>query len=439
VTRLTRLYLHNLGCAKQQVEGELLRGWGRKGGITFTDEASRAEIIVINTCAFIREAQEEAVEAILEAARLKARGSCRRLYVFGCFPQRFQDELTGELPEVDAFFGVGQWREILKLVGANGKNSLQANPFLERDLETPSHYAYLRIADGCNRGCTYCVIPTIRGSYASRPPEEIIQEAERLVAKGAKELIPIAQELNSYGSDLGLGKGADPLMRLLEMLCKIDGIEWIRPLYLHPPACNDELFAFWASQPKLCRYLDLPIEHASQGILKAMGRGGSRPQLERLLESARRWMPDVTLRTSIIVGFPGETEREFGELLDFVQQAKFHRLGSFEYSAENGTSAAILPDQIPDEVKQARRLTLMELQAGISLRHNLARIGSVEEVFVDSYEEESDCSITHSRREVPEIDGDILIPGRWPIGAKLTVKIESAQEYDLVAHALVKA
>lgn len=433
---MTRLYLHNLGCAKQQVEGELIRGWGRQGGIQFIEDASQAEVIIINTCAFIREAQEEAVQAILEAAQMKSQGSCRQLLVFGCFPQRFQTELAAELPEVDGFFGVGQWRDVLRRIGLNGGSATAANPYVLRDLETPPHYAYLRIADGCNRGCNYCVIPTIRGPYVSRSMDEIIEEAEQLAARGVKELLPIAQELNSYGHDLGLGRGNEPLMRLLESLSRIEGIEWIRPLYLHPPACDDELLAFWASQPKLCRYLDLPIEHASERILKAMRRGGSRRHLEGLLESARRWMPDVILRTSIIVGFPGETDEDFEELLDFVRQIRFHHLGSFEYSAEEGTPAAALLNPISESVKRKRRERLMDLQLEIAQEHHLERIGTIEDVFVDSWEADSGFSVAHGRRETPEIDGDILIKGNYPTGSKLHVQIESAMAYDLIARPL---
>ncbi|HEX7344610.1 MAG TPA: 30S ribosomal protein S12 methylthiotransferase RimO [bacterium] len=436
---MTRLYLHNLGCAKQQVEGELIRGWGRQGGIQFIEDASQAEVIIINTCAFIREAQEEAVQAILEAAQMKTAGSCRQLLVFGCFPQRFKDELASELPEVDGFFGVRHWRDLLRRIGVNGSSVQAANPFVLRDLETPPHYAYLRIADGCNRGCSYCVIPTIRGPYVSRRPEDILEEAEHLARRGVKELLPVAQELNSYGHDLGLGQGNGPLMRLLESLCQIEGIEWIRPLYLHPPVCDEELLAFWSSQPKLCRYLDLPIEHASERILKTMGRGSSRRQLVTLFESAQVCMPDVALRTSIIVGFPGETEEEFEELLDFVRQIRFHHLGSFEYSSENGTAAARLPNPIPAEIKRERRERLMELQMQISHEHKLERVGSIEEVLVDSFEAESGFSIAHGRREAPEIDGHVLIKGNLPPGSKLRVQIEEALEYDLVARPLGRA
>lgn len=432
---MTCLYLHNLGCSKQQVEGELIRGWARKRGLRLADDASSADVIVVNTCAFIREAQEEAIEAILDAARMKTEGNCRRLYVFGCLPQRYQQELIKELPEVDAFFGVGQWGDLLDQIAPRGSVPM-LHPYAERDLETPGHYAYLRIADGCHRGCTYCVIPSIRGPYRSRAPEEIIEEAECLAVRGVKELMPVAQELNSYGHDLHPGRGNRPLMSLLEKLGEIEGIEWIRPLYLHPPACDDELFAFWSAQPKLCRYLDLPIEHASNRILKAMGRGGSQLQLLRLIEQARRHMPDVVLRTSVIVGFPGETEAEFAELLDFVQQVRFQHLGSFEFSSEEGTAAANLPDHLPPELVAERRARLMELQMGISQRYNNDRVGRIEEIFVDTFDQESGFSIAHGPRELPELDGDILLAGCHPVGVRLKVQIEAAFEYDLMARVL---
>lgn len=434
---MTRLYVHNLGCSKQQIDGELIRGWGLKRGIQLTDDPQTADIIVVNTCAFIQEAQEEAIEAILEAAQMKADGNCRELYVCGCLPQRSQQNLAAELPEVDAFFGVGQWREILNSISPIGIEGDFRNPYVQRHLETPDHYAYLRIADGCDRGCTYCVIPSIRGRYRSRPPEEIIEEAEHLARRGVKELLPVAQELNSYGHDLGLGKGNAPLIALFERLCAVASLVWVRPLYLHPPACDEELFAFWASQPKLCRYLDLPIEHASDRILKAMGRGGSQRQLLNLIERARQHLPDVVLRTSVIVGFPGETEADFEELLDFVQQVRFRRLGSFEFSAEEGTPAASLPNQVSAEIKARRRRRLMELQMDISSDYNAARVGTTEEVFVDSYEAESGFSIAHSRQELPELDGEILIPGEYPVGVKVQVLIESALEYDLMARVIL--
>jgi ribosomal protein S12 methylthiotransferase len=430
---VTRLYLHNLGCSKNQIEGELLAGWGAKRGVKLTRRPEMADVIVINTCAFIQEAQEEAIEAILDAARFKTEGQCLRLYVCGCFPQRFGDELPSELPEVDGFFGVGQWKEILELISPDGKPADFGNPFLQRRLTTPKHYAYLRIADGCNRGCSYCLIPAIRGEYRSRPPEEIVEEAEDLVRKGARELLPVAQELNSYGHDLGLGRGNKPLIALLEKLCAVKNVVWVRPLYLHPPACDEELFAFWASQAKLCRYLDLPIEHASGRVLKAMARGGSRRQLENLVAAARRHMPDVILRTSIIVGFPGETEADFAELLDFVRLIRFQRLGSFDFSCQEGTPAANLPDQVPPNVRSERRDRLMEVQMEISAQCNLERVGSVEEVFVDEYEKASGYSLTHSRQELPELDGDILIPEKYAIGSRLKVRIVSALEYDLMA------
>ncbi|RJP76943.1 MAG: 30S ribosomal protein S12 methylthiotransferase RimO [Candidatus Zixiibacteriota bacterium] len=430
---MIRLYLHNLGCAKNQVEGELVRGWGIKRGVEITADPRAADTIVVNTCAFIQAAQEEALDAILDAARMKTEGQCRRLFVFGCLPQRFGRELEAELPEVDAFYGVGQWRALLDRVLADGRASITGNPYLERDLETPGHYAYLRLADGCNRGCSYCVIPSLRGRYASRPPEEIVEEAAALARRGVLELLPVAQELNSYGHDLGLGRGNRPLMDLLERLCGVEGIAWVRPLYLHPPACGEELWEFWATQPKLARYLDLPVEHASQRILKAMGRGGSRRQLLDLIAAARRHMPNAVLRTSIIVGFPGESPRDFRELLDFIEEARFERLGCFEFSPQEGTPAAALPGQVSPRTRARRRRDLLDVQMDISLEYNRSRVGSRDEVLVDFYEAETGYSVAHGRSELPELDGEILIPGNYPPGTRMEVVIERAQEYDLFA------
>lgn len=435
---MNRLFLHNLGCSKNQMDGELLAGWAEIGGIQLVDDPSAADVIVINTCAFIQEAKEEAIDAILEAARFKERSTCRSLFVFGCLPQRYKETLARSLPEVDAFFGVGEWLDLLMAINPT-QGQPNGNPFLRRHLSTPNHYAHLRIADGCNRGCAYCVIPAIRGPYRSRQPEEILEEAANLAARGVKELLPVAQELNSYGHDLGLGRGNKPLIRLLENLCKIDGLEWVRPLYLHPPACNEELLEFWASEPKLCRYLDLPVEHASDKVLKAMRRGGRKGDLRALFRTARRLMNDVILRTSVIVGFPGETEEDFEELLSFMREIRFERLGSFRFSVEEGTPAARLPGQIPEGVKAQRQETLMALQSEISHEISLERLGGIDEVFVDRYEEESGYSIAHSHKDLPELDGEILVQGRYPVGGKLQVRIESAAEYDLIANPITQA
>lgn len=429
---MNRLYLHNLGCAKNQIDGELLAGWIGNGRVQVTDDPYTADVIVVNTCAFIEEAKDEAVEAILEAARLKDEGRCQKLYVCGCFPQRYQNGLPAELPEVDAFFGVNQWKDILREI-TNKEIDTGPNPYVRRRLSTPAHYAYLRIADGCNRGCTYCIIPSLRGSYLSRQPEDVIEEARSLARQGVRELMPVAQELNSYGHDLDLDSKNRPFISLLNELNGVDGIEWIRPLYLHPPACDRELLEFWASQPKLCRYLDLPIEHASDRILKAMGRAGSKDQIRKVIQTARNLMDDVVIRTSVIVGFPDETDADFEELLDFIREMRFERLGSFRYSSEEGTPAAELPQQIPDDVKEDRQARLMALQSEISAELNHVQIGEAREIFVDAYEEESSYSIGHSRRELPELDGDILIPGRHPVGMKMQVVIEETAGYDQIA------
>jgi len=425
------LYLHNLGCSKNQIDGEMLAGWAEESSIRLTDDAHEADIIVVNTCAFIEAAKVEAIDAILEASRYKA-DVCEALYVCGCFPQLYKDELAAELPEVDGFFGVDEWQKLLSEIAVTGV-SPSANPFLKRHLWTPDHYAHIRIADGCNRGCAYCIIPAIRGCYRSRSPDEIIEEARSLTARGVRELLPVAQELNSYGHDIGLGRSNQPLILLLKQLCEINGLDWIRPLYLHPPACDTELIEFWAMQKKLCRYLDLPIEHASNRMLKMMGRGGRKDQIRKTVNLAREAMEDVVIRTSIIVGFPGETEDDFKELLDFVREIRFDRLGSFQYSQEEGTPAALLPDQIPEELKDERQARLMTLQTEISSEINLERVSDVEEVYVDSFEEDSGYSITHGRKEMPELDGEILIAGQYQPGTKLRVKIESATEYDLFA------
>jgi len=426
------LYLHNLGCSKNQIDGEMIAGWAEYSGISLTEYADQADVIVINTCAFIKAAKEEAIEAILEAAKYKEEGKCDNLYVCGCFPELYKTELKADLPEVDGLYGIDQWQELLKEIVSKDV-STGSNPHLKRHLWTPDHYSHIRIADGCDRGCTYCVIPKIRGSYRSRQPADIIEEAKQLAANGVKELLPVAQELNSYGHDIDDGKGNAPLIALLRSLCAIEELDWIRPLYLHPPACDADLLEFWAGEAKLCRYLDLPIEHASNRILKAMGRGGLKDQIRKTVNLARELMDDVVIRTSIIVGFPGETDDDFNELLDFVSEIKFDRLGSFQYSREDGTYAANIQGQVHDELKDERQQILMTMQADISEEINLSRVGSIEDVYIDRYEEESGYSIAHSRKEMPELDGEILINGRFPLGSRISVEIESATEYDIFA------
>jgi len=428
---VTTLYLHNLGCSKNQVDGEAFAGWAAIHGVELLHDASRAEIIVINTCAFIDAAKDEAIDAILAAGQLKAEGNCRQLYVCGCFPERFKTELQAELPEVDGFYGIQEWDMLQKRLIPDAE--ADSDPLLHRKIGTPRHYAYLRIADGCDRGCTYCVIPQIRGRYYSRPVDNILVEAEILVNNGVKELLPVAQELNSYGHDTQSSHRNTPLIDLLGRLSQVKGVDWIRPLYLHPPACDEELLTFWASQPKLCPYLDLPVEHASDRILKAMGRGGNQKQLRRIIELARKLIPGVVIRTSVIVGFPGETEADFEDLLNFVSDMKIERLGSFQYSPEEGTPAAEMPDQVRDEVKTERQTQLMELQADISEEHCLTRVGTIDEVYVDHYEPETGYSIAHSHLELPDLDGEILIEGEYQPGSKLRVRFTSATEYDLFA------
>ncbi|WP_281725971.1 30S ribosomal protein S12 methylthiotransferase RimO, partial [Lachnoclostridium phocaeense] len=362
----------SLGCDKNLVDSEVMIGLLADKGYQMTDDETQADVIVINTCCFIHDAKEESIQTILEMAEYKKTGTLKALIVTGCLAQRYQEEILEEIPEVDEVLGTTSYDKIVDAIqeALEGKSGVRIEdidalplPDTKRLVTTGGHFAYLKIAEGCDKHCTYCIIPKIRGNYRSVPMERLVKEARDLAEDGVKELILVAQETTIYGTDL---YGEKSLHRLLRELCKIDGIRWIRILYCYPEEIDDSLIQVMKEEPKICHYLDLPIQHASTEILRRMGRRTSREDLEEIIGKLRREIPDIAIRTTLITGFPGETKEQHEELMDFVDQMEFDRLGVFTYSPEEGTPAAQMEDQIPEEVKEDRQAELMELQQEIA-------------------------------------------------------------------------
>ena len=433
-----RLQAVTLGCSKNRVDTEhlLSRLEGLYEIVPESEEEAVVDVLLLNTCGFIGDAKEESVNAILEAVERKSRGEVGQIIVFGCLSQRYETELPELIPEVDAWFGATDTEPIARALGA-GEPSESAG--IERLLTTPSHYAYLKISEGCDRRCSYCAIPFIRGRHRSVPMEELVAEAELLAGKGVKELILIAQDTTYYGLDLYKKRA---LGELLKKLVKIDGIEWIRIHYSYPDDFPNDVLELMAAEPKICRYIDIPLQHIADPVLSAMRRNVDGEWTRRLVRTMREKVPGVMLRTTMIVGHPGEGEKEFEELLDFIAEARFERLGAFRYSEEEGTyGAEHFKDEVPEEVKQERWNRLMEAQSAISLECNLARVGSELRVIVDSYND--GILVCRSEFESPEVDGEILVKynpaafgGADPlslVGSFITVKVTAADEYDLTA------
>ncbi len=421
-----------LGCSKNLVDSEHIMAQLEAAGyrLEFDSNDTDAKIVIVNTCGFIGDAKEESIETILSFAQAKEEGIIDRLYVIGCLSERYADELRNEIPEVDQYFGVrdisgvvrelcGEWREDLATA---------------RVQTTPDHYAYLKIGEGCNWHCAYCAIPLIRGRHISVPMETLIEEATKLAESGVKELIIVAQDTTYYGIDL---YGRRALAELLEKLCRVDGIEWIRLHYAYPTDFPDDVIEVMAREEKICKYLDIPLQHVSDNQLKAMRRRIDKKGSIELIERLRSRIPDIALRTTMLVGFPGETEEDFEELLEFVRQTKFERLGAFAYSEEESTPSAKMDDDVPAEVKESRVERLMELQGSLSLGNNQRRVGEVMKVIIDS--REGDFWIGRSQYDSPEVDQELLIssPKRLKIGEFYSVRITEADEFDLYAE-LVK-
>lgn len=438
----------SLGCPKNLVDSEVMMGQLAQAGYQITNSEEDADTIVVNTCGFIESAKQESVEAILEATRLKGEGKAKRVIVAGCLVERYRDDLMKELPEVDAFIGTSQLDDILKVADENiNPRSLPILPignktstylydeYTPRLRATDSYTAFIKIAEGCDRPCAFCSIPSMRGSFRSRRFGSIMKEAEDLAKQGVKELVLIAQDSSRYGEDLG---EVDALPGLIRALGAIEDIEWVRVMYAYPTHISDSFLASIAETPKAVKYLDMPLQHASRNVLKLMKRGGTRESLEKLIRRVREKVPGIAIRTTFIVGFPGETEEDFEELIQFVQNCRFDNLGVFTYSDEEGTPAYDLPGKVDPKIAKQRRNRLMKEQAKISKRNNLAKIGNTYKVLFEGLSQESDL-LFQGRLEgqAQEIDGYILINDMPEdleprIGAIYDVRITEAHEYDLV-------
>lgn len=418
-----------LGCSKNVVDSEHMMAQAEAAGwqVTFDSNSTRAKVVVINTCGFINDAKTESIETILSFAAAKTAGRIERLFVMGCLSERYADELRAEIPEVDEFFGVKTFDGVLEALGVERKAEVET----ERVLTTPSHYAYLKIAEGCDRRCGYCAIPLIRGGHVSVPMEQVIEEARKLAARGVREIMVIAQDTTYYGIDL---YGKRMLAPLLRELCKVEGIEWIRLHYAYPAGFPADVIEVMRDEPKICKYLDIPLQHISDNQLRSMKRAIDKAGTIKLIADLRAAIPDLAIRTTMLVGYPGETEADFEELKEFVREAKFERLGVFTYSAEEGTySAEKLTDDVPDDVKQARADEIMQLQSAISYNYNASREGRVERVIVDG--KVDGRWVARSQYDSPEVDTEIEIitEKRLRRGCFYNVRIVEADEYDLVA------
>ena len=430
----------SLGCDKNLVDTEMMLGLLEAKGHSFTDDEEEAEAVIVNTCCFIGDAKEESINTLLEFAKKREEGSIRALLACGCLAQRYHDEIRKEIPEVDAIVGTNAIEEIVKaldgvIAGApeNYLRDINAAPAagLSQIVTTGGHYAYLKIAEGCDKRCTYCIIPKVRGRYRSIPMETLIREAQALADKGVKELILVAQETTLYGVDL---YGKKSLPELLRRLAKIAGIYWIRILYCYPEEITEELIEVIATQPKICHYLDIPIQHASDAVLRRMGRKTDQASLRAMIGRLREEIPDICLRTTLISGFPGETQEDFEELYNFVDELEFDRLGVFPYSQEEDTVAAAMEDQIPEEVKCQRRDELMELQQEIAFEKAKDMIGRELVVMIEGKVAEEDTYVARTYRDAPNVDGDLFVnsTASFMTGDLVKVQVTDANEYDLI-------
>jgi len=430
----------SLGCDKNLVDSEVMLGLLEKKGFSFTDDETEADVIVVNTCCFINDAKEESVNTILEMAQYKTEGSCKALIVTGCLAQRYQKEIVEEVPEVDAVLGTTTYDAITEAV----ENALEGQKKLKfedinrlvpaqkgRVLTTGGHYAYLKIAEGCDKRCTYCIIPKIRGSFRSVPMEELLKEAEDLADAGVKELILVAQETTLYGKDL---YGKKILPELLRRLAAVPGIRWIRVLYCYPEEITEELIQVIKEEPKICHYLDLPIQHASDRILRRMGRRTTQEDLRRIIGRLREEIPDICLRTTLITGFPGETQEDHEELMRFVDDCEFDRLGVFTYSPEEDTPAASMPDQIPEELKEERRAEIMELQQEIAFDKAEEMEGRELLVMIEGKVADENAYVGRTYKDAPGVDGYLFLNTQEELmsGDFAMVHVTGAAEYDLI-------
>ena len=433
------VYIESLGCAKNLIDAEIMLGILNKYGYKLTTNKLNADVIIVNTCGFIESAKEESINTIIELGQLKQE-RLKLLIVSGCLGERYHQELINELPEVNAVVGTGSYDNIIEIIHESLKGSRVVSvgnidklfdESLPRYQSTPTHSAYIKISDGCNNFCTYCIIPKLRGKYRSRKIENIVNEAKELAANGVKEIILIAQDTTRYGIDI---YNEYVLPQLLKELCKIEDIQWIRILYAYPEMISDELIEVMAAEEKVCKYIDMPIQHCSDDILKIMNRKTNKANMTKTIAKLRDKMPEVVIRTSLIVGFPGEEEKHFNELVDFVKEIRFDKLGVFAYSKEEDTPAAKLPSQIDEDLKESRRNTIMEIQQSISLEKNLEKVGKNLMVLIE--EEIDSCReyMGRTQGDAPEIDGLVYVKAdkQLKAGSFARVKINGALEYDLM-------
>lgn len=437
---MSKILFVSLGCDKNLVDSEVMLGLLAEKGYHFTDDETQADVIVVNTCCFIGDAKEESIQTILEMAEYKKEGNLKALVVTGCLAERYRQEIIDEIPEVDAVLGTASYDGIVQAVEqalAGKRELLWGNTDrlvltgAKRLLTTGGHYAHLKIAEGCDKHCTYCIIPKLRGNYRSVPMERLLKEAEELAEQGVKELILVAQETTMYGKDL---YGEKRLHELLRKLCEIRGIRWIRIQYCYPEEIYEELIRTIREEPKICHYLDLPIQHASDRILKRMGRRTTREDLAGIIGKLREEIPDICLRTTLISGFPGETEEDYEELMDFVDEMEFDRLGVFAYSPEEGTPAADMEDQVSEEVKEARRDGLMELQQEISFEKAEEMVGKELWCMVEGKVADEYAYVARTYKDAPGVDGYLFIQTMEELmsGDFVKVKVTGADEYDLI-------
>lgn len=431
----------SLGCDKNLVDTENMLGILKNKGFEFTDDEWEADIIAINTCCFIGDAKQESINTILEMAEHKKDARCKVLVVAGCLAHRYQDEIIKDIPEVDAFVGTSSYDKIADMINSvleekgisNFVEDANRMPMVEADriVTTPGYYEYLKIAEGCDKHCTYCVIPKVRGSFRSFPIEYLVNQTKKLVEGGVKEIILVAQETTLYGVDL---YGKKSLPKLLHNLGLIEGLKWIRILYCYPEEINDELIEAIKNEPKVCHYLDMPIQHASDNILKRMGRRTSKQELTDIVAKLRREIPDIALRTTLITGFPGETDVDHEEVMQFIDECEFDRLGVFTYSREEDTVAAQMPDQIDEEIKEKYRDELMQLQQEISADRSAAMIGRIVRVMIEGFIPEDNTYVGRSYKDAPNVDGLVFVECDRELmsGDFIDVKITGSTEYDLI-------
>jgi len=424
--RQDKVNVITLGCSKNLVDSENIITQLRANDYDVIHDSNEdATIIIVNTCGFIDLAKEESINTIVQYADIKSKGGIDKLYVTGCLSQRYKDDLEKEIPEVDAYFGTLELPGLLARLNADYKHELVG----ERSITTPQHFAYMKISEGCNRTCSFCAIPLMRGKHISRPIESLVKEARHFAGMGVKELILIAQELTYYGLDLYKNRA---LSELLDALCDVEGIEWIRMHYAYPSKFPREIFDIMSKQPKVCNYLDIPLQHASDTVLERMKRQTTRDEQKQLIEYARMVVPDIAIRTTFLVGFPGETEEEFFDLCDFVEEMKFDRVGVFQYSHEEDTSGYLLEDDVSAEEKADRANKIMEIQQSISLEHNLKRVGQTIRVLFDR--KEGEYFIGRTEYDSPEVDNEVLVSAKdnfIRLGDFAMVEITDAEEYDL--------